>query len=232
LHLAWVTAPGAYWTSLENINWVQASLALMQMFKEQGGERLVVAGTCAEYNWSYGFCSEQITPLAPNTLYGVCKNSLGQMLAAFAEQTGLSAAWGRIFFLYGPHEYPQRLVPYVINALLRGQPALCTHGDQIRGFLYVEDLGEALVRLLESNVSGPVNIDSGHPVALKEVILKIAGKLKRPNLIHLGARPTPANEPLLLVGDTRRLTEEVKWQPRFDLDEGLEKTIAWWKAQL
>jgi nucleoside-diphosphate-sugar epimerase len=120
LHLAWYAVPGKYWTSTENFRWVRASLDLFQSFQEQGGRRIVVAGSCAEYDWSGdGVCSETKTPLRPATLYGSCKHALRIMLEAFAKQSNLSVAWGRIFFLYGEHEYPSRLVASVIRSLLQ-----------------------------------------------------------------------------------------------------------------
>jgi nucleoside-diphosphate-sugar epimerase len=151
------------------------------------------------------------------------------MLNAVASQTGISAAWGRIFFLYGPYEHPARLVASVISSLLNNELACCSHGNQIRDFLYVQDVAEAFVALLESNVSGPINIGSGHPVALKDIIRKIAKKVNLQDLVQLGALPTSANEPPLVVADTRRLTKEVNWVPKYDLDQGLEETISWWK---
>jgi len=232
LHFAWFTTPGEYWTARENLDWVRASLDLLQAFEELGGERVVMAGTCAEYDWRYGYCSEQITPLGPATLYGTCKHSLQILLASFARQTGLSAAWGRIFFLYGPHEHPSRMISSVIISLLKGEPARCSHGNQIRDFLYVEDVADAFVALLESSVTGPVNVASGYPVVLKDVICKVGGKLGRSDLIQLGILPVPANEPQLLVADVSRLTNEIRWLPKYNLDRGLDKTIDWWKRSL
>lgn len=89
LHLAWYATPGKYWTSVENIRWVKASLDLTINFMEQGGKRAVFAGTCAEYDWSYGYCSEGVTPTRPATLYGTCKNSLQDMVGHLSRQTGL-----------------------------------------------------------------------------------------------------------------------------------------------
>lgn len=231
LHFAWYTVPGKYWTSVENLRWVQASISLLQEFWQHGGQRVVMAGTCAEYDWLYGYCSESTTPLAQTTLYGICKHSLQLMVSAFAKQQGLSSAWGRIFFLFGPHEHPDRLVAYVIRSLLRGEVARCSHGNQIRDFLYVKDVADAFVALLDSTVSGPVNIASGQPMALRELIYKIAEKLKREDLIRLGAVSTPPDEPPLLVADVRRLYGEVGWRPKYDLDAGLEQTIEWWKHE-
>ena len=232
LHFAWYAVPGTFWNSLENFRWVQASLTLLQAFALTGGQRVVMAGTCAEYDWNYGFCSESMTPLAPKTVYGICKHSLQTMLNAFSKQTGLSAAWGRIFFLYGASEHPNRVVSSVIRSLLRGEPARCSHGNQIRDYLYVEDAAAAFVALLHSDVQGPVNVGSGRPVLLKDMIYKIARKLKREDLIHLGAVSTPPSESGLVLADIRRLSEEVGVQPQYDLDRGLEESISWWENEL
>lgn len=232
LHFAWYAVPGTYWDSIENIRWVQASLSLLQAFSLHGGQRAVMAGTCAEYDWKYGYCSENITPLVPETLYGTCKHSLQIMLDAFSKQTGLSSSWGRIFFLYGPPEHPQRLVSSVIRSLLRGKPARCTHGNQVRDYLYVQDVAEAFIALLNSKVQGPVNIASGRPITLKDIILKIAKKTNRQNLVEFGVIPTPANEPHLLIADVKRLSDEVGWRPKYDLDHGLEQAIEYEEAKL
>lgn len=229
LHFAWYTVPGKYWTSVENMHWVQASIKLLLEFAQHGGQRVVMAGSCAEYDWRYGYCSETTTPLAPTTLYGICKHACQLMLSAFSKQTGLSAAWGRIFFLFGPHEHPDRLVPYIVRCLLKGEVALCSHGNQIRDFLYVEDVADAFVALLDSEVSGSINIASGYPVALRDLIYKIATKFGREDLIQLGAVPARQDEPIFLVANVQRLRDEVGWTPKHDLDSALEQTIEWWR---
>lgn len=229
LHFAWFSKPGEYWTSMENLRWVRASLTLLQAFKNHGGERVVMAGTCAEYDWNFGCCSELLTPLVPNTFYGTCKHSLQLMLSAFSKETSISAAWGRIFFLYGPFEHPNRLVSSIIHSLLIGEPALCSHGNQIRDFLYVEDVANAFVTLLKSNITGAVNIASGHPVNLGTIIKKIAEKIGHVELIQLGALTTPPDEPHILIANVDRLHNDVKWMPKYDLDSGLEETINWWR---
>lgn len=233
LHMAWYAVPGAYWTSLENFRWVRASLDLFEAFAEHGGERIVVAGTCAEYDWTGdGVCSEASTPLAPATLYGACKHALRVMLEAFARQKNLSAAWGRIFFLYGSHEHPDRLVASVIRSLLRGVPAPCSHGRQVRDFLHVADVAAAFVALLVSDVQGAVNIGSGSETAIKDVVLEIGDRLNGRELVQLGARPAPAGEPPRLVADVTRLRREVGWSPERDLREGLAETIVWWQREM
>ena len=131
LHLAWYAVPGEFWEARENLEWLRASLELVQAFADHGGERLVAAGSCAEYDWSGndwkgtdwngchdgndGECLEYFTPLLPNTLYGASKHALERMLHFCRRQTRPSSAWGRMFFLYGPHEDPRRLVAYVVQ---------------------------------------------------------------------------------------------------------------------
>lgn len=232
LHFAWDVTPGEYWSSINNFSWVQASLELLHSFQEQGGYRVVMAGTCAEYDWSHGYCKEFITPKVPSTSYGICKHSLQLMLEAYSRETGLSSSWGRVFLTYGPHEYPVRLIPSVVNSLLKGEPARCTHGSQIRDFLYVQDVAEAFVALLESNVSGPVNIASGQPVTIKFIINEISRQIGRPDLIEFGAVDPPENEPEVLFGDIQRLSNEVGWVPKYSLERGLQYTINWWSRNL
>lgn len=232
LHFAWNAVPGQYWTTLDNFAWVQASIELLRRFQEAGGQRVVMAGTCAEYDWAYGYCSEGVTPTAPTTTYGTCKLALQRMLDAYAAQTDLSSAWGRIFFLYGPHEHPARLVSSVARALLQGEPARTSRGTQLRDFLHVQDVADAFVALLDSGVEGPVNIASGRPVTLEEVICKIADLAGRRDLVQLGALSTPPHDPPLLCADIRRLSCDVGWSPQYDLDGGLEQTVRWWRSGL
>lgn len=228
LHLAWYAEPGAYWSSPENLRWVHASLGLLQEFHRQSGKRVVMAGTCAEYDWKQGHCSERMTPLIPSSLYGSCKHALQIILGAYATQTGLSSAWGRVFFLYGPGENPKRLVPSVIRALLRGEKARCTNGSQIRDFLYVKDVADAFIALLDSEVTGSVNIASGQPLALKDLIYRIADHFERRDLVELGALKVKPDEPPILTADVTRLTQELGWQKKYKLDVGLKETIESW----
>lgn len=231
LHLAWYAEPGLYWTSPDNLAWVAASLGLLAAFQRHGGQRAVVAGTCAEYDWRYGLCSEAVTPTRPDTLYGISKDALRRVIEGFAAQTELSTAWGRIFFLYGPHERPERLVPSVIRSLLRGEAALCTQGQQWRDYLYVEDVANAFVELLLSDIGGIVNVGSGVPVRVRDIVQEIGRQLDREHLLCFGARPLAASEPPLLVSDNRRLTDEVGWKQTYDLAGGIAHAIGWWRTQ-
>ena len=139
-----------------------------------------MAGTCAEYSWEgTDTLSEATTKLAPATLYGAGKHALHTVLSAFARRSDIGYGWGRIFFPYGPHDHAEKLVSYAIRSLLRGEPVNCTHGRQVRDFIYVEDAGSALAALLDCEVDGAVNIASGEGVALKDVLESAAALTRR-----------------------------------------------------
>jgi nucleoside-diphosphate-sugar epimerase len=225
LHLAWDVTHGEFWTSQTNFSWVSASLDLLKAFHEFGGQRVIMAGTCAEYDWNYGYCVENVTPIVPATFYGVCKSSLAAMLSSFGNTYNLSTAWGRIFHLYGPDENKARLVPSVITNMIRGETVKCSHGNQIRDFMYSEDVAAAFVALLDSEVEGSVNITSGIPVSLKDVIETIGKELDYKGEIAYGSIPTAESDPPLLVGDNKRLIKEVGFMPRFSLEEGIRKYL-------
>ncbi len=225
LHLAWETAHGAFWSSARNLDWLAASAHLARAFVEAGGRRMVVAGTCAEYRWDDTVCDEASTPLEPATLYGASKHALHVALRAYAELTDVALAWGRIFLLHGPGEPPGRLVPSVAGAMLRGEPAECSHGRQVRDLLHVEDVAAGFGALVQSDVAGAVNVASGVPVTLAEVVTAIGDITGRGDLLRLGAIPAAPGDPALLVADAGRLRDEVGWRPRHDLREGLELTI-------
>ncbi len=232
LHLAWYIAPGQWARSPENLDWVTASLGLARAFRERGGRRMLAAGSCLEYDWDYGFCSERLTPCQPHTLYGIAKHALRLLVEGYAKESGLSVAWGRIFFLFGPWEHPDRLIAYVIRSLLNGERARCSHGMQVRDYLYAGDVADALVTLLESELTGPVNIASGRAVTLRELASRAGDLLGLRDRIDFGAIPSAPTDKPLVVADVTRLSSELGWRPGVDLDEGLNRTIAWWRERL
>ena len=238
LHFAWIAVPGIYWTSPDNPLWLAASLDLVRAFHACGGSRAVLAGTCAEYDWSHsGLCSELITPRADDrgnevTLYAQCKIAMQKALDRYGRVHGLSTAWGRVFFQYGPGEHPDRLAASVIRHLLLEREAPCSHGRQVRSFLHVADVGAAFAALLDSPLQGPVNIGGADPVTIAELLQEIAAQTGRAELLKLGSRPAGAHEPEQLVPEVRRLQRDLQFRPRFDLRSGIADTIAWWRQRL
>lgn len=231
LHLAWITTPGTYVTSSENAEWCRASTSLVEHFAGAGGKRAVIAGTCFEYDLRAGLLQEDATPLHPTTPYGVAKHALHTALASLAQSTGLSLGWARLFYLYGPYERPERLVPYVVNQLLRGEPAEVTTGEQARDYLYVEDVAEGIARYVDSSLDHDLNIASGEPVAVRDIVKMIGDLVGKPDLIRWGARSAAASDPFMIVADITRVRRELEWEPAVDLGAGLEKTIRWWSER-
>jgi nucleoside-diphosphate-sugar epimerase len=152
-----------------------------------------------------------------------------QILDSWSRQTGLSSAWGRVFFLYGPHEHPSRVVAYVTQSLLGGKEALCSDGTQMRDFLHVEDVASAFVSMLDSDIRGAVNIGSGRAVALREVLLKIGELTGRMELLRFGERSSAGEAPAFWANSQRLL--QCGWAPRYDLTRGLAHTVDWWRLK-
>ncbi len=230
VHLAWYVEHGLYWQAPENVVWVEATLRLLRAFAGAGGRRAVIAGTCAEYEWSQEEAyDERTAPLAPTTMYGVAKHATYLVAERFAANTGVELAWGRIFMPYGPGEGGERLVPSVIRALLTGEEAPVSEGTQERDFMYVEDVARAFAAILDSDAQGAINVASGHCCTIREMVTLIAEAVGRPELVRWGAVPTRAGEPPRLVADVRRLREEVGFDSRVALEDGVRRTVAWWR---
>jgi nucleoside-diphosphate-sugar epimerase len=231
VHLAWCTEHGRFWDAPENVLWVERSLHLLRTFIRYGGKRSVMAGTCAEYDWSNAPAPlvEATSAVAPATLYGAAKDALRRVASVYAGQEGVELAWGRVFFPYGPREAPGRLVPSVTRSLLRGEPVATGSADRVRDFMYVEDVAEALAALLDSSVVGPVNVAYGVPVTVGEVVEGIAQLVGRRELIRNGALPARPGEPRVLLADVTRLRDEVGFRPRWALADGLAASVRWWR---
>lgn len=225
LHLAWYANPRDYLSARVNIDLVGASAALGTSLVEAGCRRIVMTGTCFEYDTALGYLAES-SALAPRHLYSTCKRSLFDIMRHLVDGTDTSFAWARLFFLYGPHESDGRLVPAVIDALLAGERARVTTGEQYRDFMHVADAAASLVHLLEANVEGPVNVASGVPVRVRDVVSTIARELAGEDRIDWGAIAARPNDPAFVCADTRKLVASGAPVPRA-LEDGIRDTIAW-----
>lgn len=233
LHLAWYVEHGAFWTSTENLNWVTSTLKLVEEFALNGGQRLIALGSCAEYDWNKDFSSHSLSeinsPINPSTLYGASKAGIYTILKTFCNLKDISFAWGRLFFPYGPNESPQRLIPYTISTLLQGKVATCKQPQLQRDFIFVEDIATILGLLLQNELSGAINLGSGNPTPLADVVQLIAKLLDRENLVEY-SQPDKENKDVKnILADTSRLKNELGYNKITSLDEGLQKTINWWK---
>jgi nucleoside-diphosphate-sugar epimerase len=230
LHFAWYTEHGKYWEGGENLDWVVSTLRLARSFHAAGGERLVAAGTCAEYEWKDECCDER-TPLRPSTLYGAAKDATRRVLEAYAAASGLSFAWGRVFFPYGPGEQSPRVIAATARAAIADEPIACSSGDQIRDFMYVEDVAAAFAAIVDAASTGCFDVGSGEGLPLRDVLLILEQLTGRKGIVRFGEAPQ-RNEPASVVADVRRLRDEIGWRPAYELREGLERTLEWWREAI
>lgn len=222
LHLAWDVSAG-YLTNSNNLDWVISSLGLLKSFALCGGKRAVFAGTCFEYDLNYGYLREDITPLRPDTLYATAKVSLSQLASAWAGSSSLSFGWGRVFFLYGSGERPERIVPYIISSLKKGEKPSLKYPCILRDYMHASDMAGGLIALMFSEFDGTVNIASGSAVPLCRIAEKAAEVIGCPAPKY---EPTGSNDiaPLIL-GDTRRLNDVIGFTPRISWEEGLKDLL-------
>lgn len=223
IHLAWITQPGVFWHSPGNARWLDASARLVERFYTVGGKRALGVGSCAEYAVSDLPCDEMLTPIAPATPYGQAKAALLEALRASGNDDW---AWARVFFPYGPGDAPGRFIPDLVDSLLSRRPFDCTHGTQIRDFIFIDDVAEACVALLDSDCRGAYNIGSGHGMTLRELAAAAVAQLGHAELIRFGARPPPAHDPARVVANIARISRDLHWSPRIDIADGLRRCIA------
>jgi nucleoside-diphosphate-sugar epimerase len=115
----------------------------------------------------------------------------------------------------------ERIVPSTIRALTNNETMVCRSPDEVRDYLFVEDVADALANLLDSDVGGPVNIGSGNGVSNRKLMLEIADQLQRKELVRFASAAGST-----VVADIRRLNNEVGWKPHINLAEGIARSIA------
>lgn len=220
LHLAWYAGPADYWSSPLNLRWVDATTRLVESFCQAGGQQVVVAGTCAEYDWSHGYCREDGTPLQPATLYGTAKDVARRLAMAVCAQRQVPCAWGRVFLPFGAGEAEQRLVPSLMAALRGTRAPFGVNATSYRDFLHACDVAEALTAMLLKGASGAYNISSGQPVLVGDVVRELARQLNADAHAVLDRTTERPGEPPLLVGDNHKL-KTLGWRPALSLAQGL-----------
>ena len=235
LHLAWYVEHGKFWTAPENANWLDASLDLLQLFGDCGGRRALLSGSSAEYDGARGSVGplHETDPCRPNTPYGHAKLALFDQATKLSQSAGFSLAWARFFLMFGFHENPRRFIPSIIHGLLAEEPIDLTSGRQVRDFLDTRDVAAALAALLDSSISGAVNIGSGRAVTLRQVgemLAVIAGRSEK--LLSFGALPDREGEAKSLVADTTRLTNEAEYRPAHTLEQRLAECLQWHRQQM
>ena len=230
IHLAWYVGKGCQ-TSEVNLDWVSLSLNLLKEFHKNGGKKVLFTGSVSEYDYRYGYMTEDLTPLNNEYLYGKSKAALYSMAKDFCSSNELDFKWARLFNVYGPKEREARLMPSVMISMLKGEDVKVSTCTKYQDYLHVEDIAGGIVALFESSVQGAVNICSGEPIKLRAIVEEIAEITNFKGEILWGAIPTYFDEPLV-VGNNSRLKNEVGYIPKYSMTEGLTATINWWKENI
>ena len=224
IHAAWYAVPGKYLSAPENLAHVAASLELATALVDAGCTRFVGLGTCFEYDTGIGANLTESSATGPRFLYASCKLALHDVLAAYAAVAKTSFAWCRIFYQYGPDEPAERLVPSVVDRLLAGGVAETTLGAQVRDFLHVADVGAAIASVALSELEGAVNVGSGVPLTVRELVATIARICGAEDRVRFGALPYRPGDPMHVCADVTRLAG-TGFAPRFDLEAGLRDVV-------
>jgi nucleoside-diphosphate-sugar epimerase len=220
VHVAWYAEHGKYWDSELNLQWVLATRRLVEAFCSSGGQHVVITGTCAEYDWTHGYCVEDVTPLRPKTLYGICKDTTRRVIELVVEKHGVSMSWARVFFPYGPGEASQRLIPSLFNAFKGEILPFGVNASSFRDLIHVEDAARAVLACTQSKFVGAVNICSGKPVQISSVVDAVAKINKSDPEIILKLAPKTLENNHFLVGDNKKL-ESLGWKQEIVLEQGL-----------
>lgn len=218
IHLAWVTQPKTFWASAKNISWLDSSKKLVESFNKWGGERIVVAGTCAEYDWEPQAPFDELGSEFPKSLYGQSKLALLNVL----RHQSTPFLWTRTFFQFGDKETPGRLIPSLIDKLQAGQKFSIQKPEDIRDLIYVDDVVQIMTSLIVSEKEGVFNVASGVGITMRELGTKIAGIFERPDLLHFQEQ---SDKPSIVQANMEKLEKTLGLITYTSLDEAINKTI-------
>jgi dTDP-glucose 4,6-dehydratase len=174
-----------------------------------------------------------VNPIGPRSVYDEAKRFAEALVMAYHRAHQLDVRVLRIFNTYGPRNRVNdgRVVPTFINQALRGESlTIFGEGQQTRSFQYVEDLVEGVRRLMESEFRLPVNIGNPRELTIMEfaqLILRLTGSESR-----IEYRPLPEDDPKTRQPDITRAREVLGWAPRVPVEDGLLRTIAWYRERL
>jgi UDP-glucuronate decarboxylase len=227
IHCAWEVTHGTFWTSDHNLDWVSSSLHLLKKFKENGGERFLGVGTCVEYDFNSEACIEGKTPLNPVSLYGISKKSFYDIASSFCALNNISFTWARIFQVVGAGEPVTRLLPSIMSSMMQNKIANVSNAEAIRDFIDIRDVAEAIVKQIECNIEGPVNIARGIPITIGEVCEKAASLIGTPDLINVNSPIKHSNDIQILYANNDLLENVIKFTPKHDVNDMIESIYEW-----
>ena len=174
-----------------------------------------------------------VNPIGPRGVYDEAKRFAEAITLAYHRAHGVDTKIVRIFNTYGPRMrlHDGRAVPAFMSQALRNEDVtVFGDGTQTRSFCYVTDLVDGILRLMESDTHDPVNIGNPHEVTIEQIartIISLVGSTSR--IVY---RPLPQDDPKQRQPDITRAQTLLNWQPQVELEEGLAKTVGYFKSKL
>ncbi len=198
-----------------------------------GAGRLVTAGSSSEYGPVDEAMDEALVP-DPDDAYGVSKLAGGLFAHVLGGQAGLETVHMRLFSVYGPSEDQRRLVPSVIRSLLRGTPVALTPGGQVRDFVYIDDVADALLEAVaQPGVGGlTLNVGTGVQSTVRELCLLAAELTGGPELLGFGEVRYRPGERFSWRASTELAERTLGWRAHVSLRDGVALTVEAARAEL
>ena len=218
VHTAWITTPGVFWESPMNDQWVKASKKLIKEFVLSGGKYLMVTSTCAEYSWETTIPISETSETSPLSRYGKSKLEL----LTWVRQQEIPFLWTRTFFQFGLDEPNGRLIPSIIDALLAGKNFEVKNSNDIRDFIFIEDVVQVLAKLIEKKYLGVINIGTGSGIDVRFIAQLISGQIGNKDLITYSESVQLGSS---VVSNTKKLLSVVDGYSWTRIDESISKTI-------
>jgi UDP-glucose 4-epimerase len=230
-HLAWlgVNAECRNHSTQISTN-VVASIRLWEMARDLGCKHWIGLGSQAEYGPRLGVLQEDL-PLRPATAYGVAKLASAMLTAKMAEITQMRHTWVRLAAIYGPGDDPTHLIPSTILTLLAGKKPALTMGEQRWDYLYVVDAAKALASIAAAGATGSLNLASGKTVVIRKLVERIKALVDPSLPLGFGEHSYREDQVMHVEPDIGRLRSATRWVPEVPLDEGLRRTVAWYRKE-
>lgn len=212
---------------------VKGTINLLEAAKETGGVKLFVnTSSCAVYEERKQLLKET-DPIKPQNIYALTKIQTEEACSFYADTFGLPCVTLRIFPPYGPGDHERRLIPYVIDCILKNTPPNLTTGKQEWDFVYVDDIVNAYLAVLRSypfKDNNPVfNIGTGKPVSVRSVVEKIRENIDSDINLPWGSVEHRTNEVWYNSADITKARTELHWAPETELGTGIQLTVAWFR---
>jgi dTDP-glucose 4,6-dehydratase len=234
-HMAAFTHVGKSWHRVDECiqTNVQGTVSLLEALDQVGYERFLNFGTSEIYGDIPAPFREDaiVNPISP---YAVSKYAAERFCRMFHRSYGWPLVMIRPFNAYGPGQTPDRVIPEIIARALRGDELAMTQGRQTREFNYVEDLADGFVRAaLAPNVEGEViNIGCGEDISMRDLATTILDLMGNPITPQFGALPERPAEIMEMRCDNTKAKTLLGWEPAHSLEDGLRKTIDWYRTEL